>query len=457
MVDRYTAHRDQFLERPLPSNTEGERAVLGTILLNNLLIVQALERLTPDDFYSPFHRAVFAAMVALFDRGSKIDPILIGEELKKEGKLESYGGVAAIANLTYGLPHFDNIYHYVKLVEDKALGRALIKACNTSVSEALAEEDDSRLVLDRHSQLVTALALKGERGEGFRTVADAAETVLLRAQQNAQNHTGLTGVPTGFRDFDAMTAGLQKQDLIIVAARPSVGKTSFMLTMALNAVHHDPETVVGIFSLEMSTEALVARLLCSEARVDAHRFRTGFLSRGEWERLGDALGFLSATKIFIDDTPGQSVLQMKAKARALKLREKRLDLKLVDYLQLAHSESKTIRSETEMVQAVSRELKQAAKELDVPLVALSQLSRASEQRSNHKPQLSDLRQSGSIEQDADVVAFIHRESMYHLTDENDGQATIILSKQRNGPTGEIQLAFIKELTRFENLYRADWE
>jgi replicative DNA helicase len=867
-------NREQFLERPLPSNMESERAILGAILLDNALISQSIEQLAPDDFYSPFHRQVFTSMIALFERGAKIDPILIGEELKKEGKLESYGGIAAVANLTYGLPHFNNIFHYAKLVAEKALARNLIKACNSIVSEALAEEDEAEIVLDRAEQLIFALANKRTK-QSFTAIRPVAEDVFVKVQEYAQNRdvSSLTGLTTGFRDLDSITSGMQKSDLIIVAARPSMGKClsskelivladgsvatieeiyqlksaklltlqdnfKFTLTEASNFIDNGikpvflvttrlgrqiettithpyltftgwkkleelsvgakiavprvinvfgseewrqcevkilgyllgdgcltkaspeftvgkprlqadfenavtefggvrtvknisenrtlslrmkksfetvgsinpltawlrnlgiygcnshrkfipatvfklkrellaiflnrlfatdgwacvlasgqsqigfasvsekmirqvqhlllrfgviarlkkrsvkykderrnawqldiidalsiktfireigifgeesalikisqalekrnyqtncdlipievwaqlrtakgaeswasvarraefidttnihvgkrapsrerlskfavalndlelqhlskseiywdeivsieytgekqvydltiPEThnfvandvcvhntafclniaqraalttgaVVGFFSLEMSKEQLVMRMLCSEAMVDAHRFRNGFLTRDEWERLGDALGRLSDTKIFIDDTAGISVLEMRAKARRLATEQKRIDLIVVDYMQLMQGSGR-IESRQQEVAQISRELKGLAKELNVPLIALSQLSRASEQRSDHKPQLSDLRESGSIEQDADVVAFIYREEQYKTTEENDGKAEIIIAKQRNGPTGNIKLTFLKQFTRFEDAWQGD--
>ena len=447
-------NRDQFLERPLPSNTEGERAILGAILLDNALINQAIEQLSPEDFYSPFHRAVFNAMISLFEHGAKIDAILIGEELKKEGKLESYGGVAAIANLTYGLPHFNNIFHYAKLVAEKSLARNLIKACNSIVSEALAEEEDAEIVLDRAEQLIFALANKRTK-QSFTPVRPVAEDVFVKVQEYAQRRdvSALTGLTTGFRDLDSMLSGLQKTDLIIVAARPSVGKTALCLNIAQRAAL-EADAVVGLFSLEMSKEQLVMRLLCSEAMVDAHRFRNGFLTRDEWERLGDALGRLSETKIFIDDTPGISVLEMRAKARRLASEQRKIDLIVVDYLQLMTGAGR-IESRQQEVAQISRELKGLAKELNVPLIALSQLSRAAEQRSDHRPQLSDLRESGSIEQDADVVAFIYREEQYKPTEENDGKAEIIIAKQRNGPTGNVKLTFLKQFTRFEDAWQGD--
>jgi replicative DNA helicase len=264
----------------------------------------------------------------------------------------------------------------------------------------------------------------------------------------------LTGLTTGFSELDTMTSGLQAQDLIIVAARPSMGKTAFCLTLAQNAALQTG-AVVGVFSLEMSKEALVMRMLCSEGHVDAHRFRNGFLSRDEWARMAGALGRLAETRIYIDDTPGISVLEMRAKARRLAAEQKKLDLIIVDYLQLMAGSSRRSESRQQEVSQISRELKGLAKELNVPLVALSQLSRAPEARTDHRPQLADLRESGAIEQDADLVAFIYREEQYNRTEENAGLAELIVAKQRNGPTGTVKLAFLKEFTRFENMWRED--
>ncbi len=442
--------REQFLEKPLPSNTDSERIILGGILLDNTLISQAIELLKQDDFYSPLHRRVFRAMTNLFERGDKIEPILIGEELKKEGQLENIGGVATITNLTYGLPHFSNIAHYAKLVKGKAIIRNLIKVCNQITSEALAEEDDAEVVLDHAEQAIFALNDERTR-QGFSHVKPVAETVLAKVQEFARREThALTGLATGFRELDQMTSGLQRNDLIIIAARPSMGKTALCLTIAQNAAVLE-NAVVAVFSLEMSKEQLVMRMLSSEARVDAHRFRSGFLTRDEWGRLAEAIGTLSEAKIYIDDTPGISVLEMRAKARRLAAEQKQIDLIVVDYMQLM-SGSKRTESRQQEVSQISRELKGLAKELNVPLIALSQLSRAPEARNPPKPMMSDLRESGSIEQDADVVAFIYRDDYYKPSDENAGIAEILISKQRNGPTGTVKLAFLKEFTRFEDAY-----
>lgn len=444
------ATREQYLEKPLPSSAESERVILGAILLDNQLISQAIEKLDPDDFYSPLHRRIYKAMTALFERGERIDPILIGEELKKDGSIDSIGGVASITNLTYGLPHFSDIFDYAKVVKDKSIVRNLIKVCNQITSEALAEEDDAKDVLDHAEQMIFALADERTR-QGFSHIQPIAETVLAKVQEYAKREShALTGLSTGFRDLDEKTSGLQKTDLIIVAARPSMGKTALCLTLAQNAAIME-RAVVAVFSLEMSKEQLVMRMLSSEAKVDAHRFRTGYLTRDEWGRLAEAIGTLSEAKIFIDDTPGISVLEMRAKTRRLFTEQKKLDLIVVDYLQLM-SGSKRTESRQQEVSQISRELKSLAKELQVPVVALSQLSRAPEARNPPRPMMSDLRESGSIEQDADVVAFIYREDYYKPTEENAGIAELLISKQRNGPTGTVKLAFLKEFTRFENYY-----
>ncbi|HEY0659063.1 MAG TPA: replicative DNA helicase [Pyrinomonadaceae bacterium] len=442
--------REQFLERPLPSSEDSERVILGAVLLDNALISQTIELLKIDDFYSPLHRRIYKAMVSLFETSRRIDPILIGEELKKENALESIGGVAAITNLTYGLPHFSDLQEYIKVVRDKSMVRNLIKVCNQITSEALAEEDDAANILDHAESMIFALAEERTR-QGFSHIQPIAETVLAKVQEYAKREShALTGLATGFRDLDEKTSGLQRTDLIIVAARPSMGKTALCLTLAQNAAILE-KAVVAVFSLEMSKEQLVMRMLSSEARVDAHRFRTGYLTRDEWGRLAEAIGTLSEAKIFIDDTAGISVLEMRAKTRRLFAEQKKLDLIVVDYLQLM-SGSKRSESRQQEVSQISRELKGLAKELNVPVVALSQLSRAPEARNPPKPMMSDLRESGSIEQDADVVAFIYREDYYKPTDDNAGIAEILISKQRNGPTGTVKLAFLKEFTRFENYY-----
>jgi replicative DNA helicase len=450
--------REQSLERALPNSAEAERAILGGVILDNALISQSIELLKPEDFYVPSHRRIFLAMIALFERGAEINPILIGEELKKENALESVGGISFITNLTYGLPHSTNIAHYAKVVRGKSMLRQLIKAANKITQEALEQEDEPEIILDHAEQAIFQLADERIR-QGFIHVKPVAEQLLEKIQEMEGRAAVLTGLTTGFADLDKMTSGLQRQDLVIVAARPSMGKTSFALMLAQNAAIH-AGAVVGVFSLEMSKEALVMRMLCSQGNIDAQRFRNGFLSRPEWAQIAKSLGTLADSRIFLDDTAAITVLEMRAKARRLAAEQKKLDLIIVDYLQLMSSSAKRFESRQQEVSQISRELKGLAKELNVPVVALSQLSRAPESRSDHRPQLADLRESGALEQDADVVAFIYREEQYktpeernNLPEDQRNVAELIIAKQRNGPTGTIDLRFTPSSMRFDNLYR----
>lgn len=450
--------REQPFERQLPNSADAERAILGAVLLDNGLISQAIEHLRPEDFYVPSHRRIFVAMITLFERGAEINPILIGEELKKENALESVGGISFITNLTYGLPHSTNIVHFTKVVRGKSMLRQLIKAANKITQEALAEEDEPEIILDHAEHAIFQLADERIR-QGFTHVKPIAEQLLEKVQEMEGRAAVLTGLTTGFADLDKMTSGLQRSDLIIVAARPSMGKTSFALMLAENAALH-AGAVVGIFSLEMSKEALVMRMLCSQGNIDAQRFRNGFLSRLEWAQIAKSLGTLADARIYLDDTPGASVLEMRAKARRLAAEQKQLDLIIVDYLQLMSGSAKRFESRQQEVSQISRELKALAKEMNVPVVALSQLSRAPESRSDHRPQLADLRESGALEQDADLVAFIFREEQYKTPEERDSLpedqkniAEIIIAKQRNGPTGSIDLRFTPSSMRFDSLYR----
>jgi replicative DNA helicase len=450
--------RDRSLERSLPNSSESERAILGGIVLDNGLISQAIELLKPEDFYVPSHRRIFVAMTALFERGAEINPILIGEELSKDNALESVGGISFITNLTYGLPHSTNIANYAKVVRGKSTLRQLIKAAQKITQEALEQADEPEIILDHAEHAIFQLADERIR-QGFTHVKPIAEQLLEKVQEMEGRAAVLTGLTTGFADLDQMTSGLQRNDLIIVAARPSMGKTSFALMLAENAAVHSG-AVVGIFSLEMSKEALVMRMLCSQGNIDAQRFRNGFLSRAEWAQIARSLGTLADTRIFLDDTPAISVLEMRAKARRLAAEQKRLDLIIVDYLQLMSGSAKRFESRQQEVSQISRELKGLAKELNVPLVALSQLSRAPESRSDHRPQLADLRESGALEQDADLVAFIYRDEQYKTAEERESipddkknVAEIIIAKQRNGPTGSVDLRFTPSSMRFDNLYR----
>jgi replicative DNA helicase len=440
------ASSDPLSEKGLPSNPEAERSILGAILLDNSLCNQAIELLRRDDLFLDSHRRIYDKMIALTDRGSPIDLITLGDELRRASEFEQVGGATYIASLIDGVPRIDTIEHYAKIVKSKAMLRRLIAACHQIIARCIDEEDDTDTIIDQAEGAIFQIAEDRIR-QGFQYVGDVAQRRLEQIEQMAGRPEMITGVPTGFTDFDQMTSGLQRQDLIIVAARPSQGKTGLALNMAQNAAKHG--YVVGIFSLEMSSEQLVSRLLCSEARVDAHRLRTGYLNREEWAKLADALRRVCSMQIFLDDTPGLSVLEMRAKTRRLKA-EHGLDLLIIDYLQLMAGHGR-IESRQQEVSQISRELKALAKELDVPVMALSQLSRAPEMRSDHRPQLSDLRESGSIEQDADVVAFIYRDEVYNPGAEERGLTELIVGKQRNGPTGTVKLYFYKEFTRFENM------
>ena len=439
---------DPFFEKGLPSNVEAERSILGAILLDNMVCNQAIELLRREDFFLDSHRRIFEKMIALIERTMPIDLITLSDELRRAGEFEQIGGATYIASLIDGVPRTDTIEPYAKLVKSKSMLRKLITAAGQITALAFEEEDDTDVIIDKAEQMIFQIAQDKVR-QGFQYVGDVAHRRIEQIEQMAGRPEMITGVPTGFTDFDRLTSGLQRQELIVIAGRPSTGKTALALNMAQYAAKNG--IVVGIFSLEMSAEQLCSRLLCSEARVDAHRLRTGYLNREEWARLADALRRLSETKVFIDDTPGAGVLEMRAKCRRLKA-EHGLDLLIIDYLQLMAGRGR-IESRQQEVSQISRDLKTLAKELEVPVVALSQLSRAPEQRTEHKPQLSDLRESGAIEQDSDVVCFIFREELYNPTDENQGVAELIIGKQRNGPTGMVQLAFLKEFTRFENMWR----
>ncbi len=439
----------ESLERPLPSSPESERAILGSILLDNALISQAIELVRANDFYVSSHKRVFQAMLFLFDHHSEINPILIAEDLKRDNSFEALGGMTFLTKLTYGLPHVNSIVPYAKVVRGKSLLRQLVRTAEKITAEALAEEDEAQNILDNAEHAIFALADERIR-EGFQHVKHPAARVLEKAETVEHRDLVITGVPTGFRDLDAITSGFQKQDLVVIAARPSMGKTALALTLAQHAAVKS-NAVVGVFSLEMSAEALAIRLLCSEAKVDGQKFRTGFLSNEEWSRLAKALNTLSDTRIFIDDTAAITTLEMRAKARRLATEQKQLDLIVVDYLQLMSGSANRFESRQQEVSQISRELKALAKELDVPLIALSQLSRAPENRTDHRPQLADLRESGAIEQDADVVTFIYRDEQYNRTEANRNIAELIVAKQRNGPTDTIYLAFQNQHARFDDL------
>jgi replicative DNA helicase len=438
-------------ERTLPHNLEAERSVLGAILLHNDAFNLAAEVIDAGDFYRDAHRRIFDKMVRLTERGDAIDLVTLKEELGRSNELDEVGGPAYITALVDGVPRYTNVEHYAKIIKEKATLRKLIFSANKILATAYAGEEEADLILDQAEHAIFAIADDKVR-DGFVSLRDLAQGSLDTIEKLHSRKELITGVPTGFTDLDELTSGLQPSDLVIIAARPSMGKTSLVLNIAQH-VGTRTDMTVGIFSLEMSKEQLFLRMLTGEARIDAHRLRGGFLGERDWGRLSQAIGTLSEAKIFIDDTPSIGVLEMRAKCRRLAA-EHGLHLVIIDYVQLMQGRGK-FENRTLELGSISRSLKGLAKELRVPIVLLSQLSRAPESRSDHRPQLSDLRESGALEQDADVVAFIYREDMYvdrsQPPTDAQGIAEVILAKQRNGPTGVVKLAFIREFTRFENL------
>jgi replicative DNA helicase len=445
------------LERGLPASIDAERSILGAILLESLLFDQAAE-LKPDDFSLDAHRRIFSRMRDLQDTGRPVDMITLAEELDRRKEVEAIGGVAYLSSLIDGLPERPSIEHYVRIVRNKSLLRGLITIAQLAIAEAIDHSDEAEEVINRAEQGIFQLS-ENRLGQGFTDIPTIVKNSFGSLDALYARGQEITGLATHYIQLDKMTAGFQPSDLIVIAARPSMGKTAFAMNIAENAAVMDGK-VVGVFSLEMSKEALLMRMLASHSRVDSHRLRTGFIPREDREKLTFATESLMQARLFIDDTPGISVTEMRSKARRLKQQEGRLDLLIVDYLQLMSAVpigGKRFENRTQEVSAISRGLKAVAKELKVPLVALSQLSRAPESRGgDHRPQLSDLRESGSIEQDADVVAFIFREEVYKKEDPDlEGLAEIIVAKQRNGPVGNIKLAFLHSCTRFENRAEED--
>jgi replicative DNA helicase len=442
------------IERVLPHNLEAERALLGAVLLDNSALNLALESLTKDDFFSEANRTTFERMVSLSERSRTIDLVTLSEELAKDGLLEKVGGASYLAALTDGVPvgSSASVSEYARIVKEKSLVRRLIHASNNTIARCLEAADDPETLIDLAQSQIFEIAEQKVKS-GFLGIRDIVKSSFGTIDVLFDRGQRVTGVETGFVDLDNMTSGLQPGELIIIAARPSLGKTALALNIAAHAATQH-KRVIGIFSLEMSKESLLIRLLCSEAGIDGHKLRTGFSSREDWNKMTRALGRLAEAPLYIDDTPALSIMQIRAKARRMKM-ERGLDLLIVDYLQLVTGQGR-FENRTQEVSFISRSLKSIAKELHVPVVALSQLSRAPEERPGHRPQLSDLRESGSIEQDADVVLFIFREDVYRRGGEEGegaepgGKTELIIGKQRNGPTGSVPLVFLKPYARFEN-------
>ena len=439
---------DKF-ERVPPQSLDAERAVLGGVLLEPEAATKAIEIVSPDVFYRPAHQRIFQAMIALFMKREPIDAMTLAEELGRSGSLEQVGGVAYLTDLVDGVPTAANIEYYAKIVLDKYILRQLISASSEIAGESYRGGENADSLLDWAEQKIFKIS-EYRVSQGFAHIKDILKDRFEEIQRVHETRESVTGLSSGFIDLDKYTAGFHPSDLVIVAGRPSMGKTSFALNVA-QYVGLEEKKPVAIFSLEMSKELLVQRLLCSEAQVDAQKVRRGFTTAKDIERLTNAAGLLSEAPVFIDDTPALSTLDMRARARRLKA-EYDLSLIIIDYLQLARSSERSENRQQE-ISAISRAMKALAKELNVPVMALSQLSRAVETRGkDHRPMLSDLRESGAIEQDADLVLFLFRPEFYDPGDpEKEGKAEMIIGKQRNGPTGMIQLMFDKQYTRFRSM------
>ena len=436
----------ETLSASLPHSAEAERSVLGAALLDNGQFDLARELLNEDAFYSDRHRVIYSALGTLSDNGTALDLVTLKDELERLNALESCGGPAYLASLLDGMTRSTNIEHYARIVREKALLRDLIRTSQQILTSAVQANDTTEDLLDEAERAILGVS-EQRLGGGFISLKESAEQAFKYIEELTERQELITGVATGFPQFDEKTAGLQPTDLIILAARPSMGKTAFALNLASHAGIRDGRRV-GIFSLEMSHQQLFMRILCSEGKIDAHRLRTGRIGKEQWQEIIRIYGPLSEAPIYIDDTPGITIMEMRAKCRRLK-REHGLDMLIVDYLQLMRGNGR-YDSRQQEISDISRSLKELAKELNVPVVALSQLSRAPEQRGgDHRPQLSDLRESGAIEQDADVVMFLFREEVYKKDDPDlEGKAELIIGKQRNGPIGTVELNFIKQFTRF---------
>ena len=427
-------------------------SVLGGMFIDVDAIAKAIEVVDDSMFHREAHRRLFRAMVRLWEQGEVVDAVTLSEQLKSSGDFEHVGGAPYLAQLLDAVPTAANVEYHAKIVREKALLRRLIEAATSIVQETYDGEQDVEHLLDEAEQKIFQIAQTHDR-KGFVWIKELLWPAMEQIELLSQNDSPITGVPTGFQDLDTLTAGFQKGDLIIVAARPSMGKTAFTLNVAQHAAISAHQSV-AFFSLEMSKESLVQRMLTSEARVDASRVRTGRLRDDDYPRLAQAAGLLNTAPIYVDDTPGISILEMRAKARRLKADRPDLELIIVDYLQLMQGNGRTENRQQE-VSEISRGLKSLAKELDVPVVALSQLSRAVESRPDKRPMMSDLRESGALEQDADLIMFLYRPEYYHGPTDKDGnslegRAELIIGKQRNGATGTVQLTFHKEYTRFES-------
>ncbi len=443
-------------DRIPPQDIEAEQAVLGAIFLDADALIDAMEVIEPRDFYRRSHQIIFQAMIQLNDRSEAIDLITLKAEIEKSNALEDVGGISYLTELSQASPSSSSIAYYARIVDDKATLRNLIQAANKIVTKGFEQDEDVQAIVEDAEQRILEVSEK-RNSTGFQSIADVLNRTIENIDQLAQNNEEITGLPTGYQALDKMTAGLQKEELIILAARPAVGKTAFALNIAQNVGTKTDQTV-AIFSLEMGAESLVSRMLCAEGSIEASHLRTGQLTDDEWRNLIVAMGSLSRASIYIDDTPGIKISEIRARCRKLAQEKRNLGLILIDYLQLIEGTGRESRQQE--VSEISRQLKKLAKELKVPVIALSQLSRGVEQRQDKRPVLSDIRESGSIEQDADIVAFLYRDDYYQREGSeyeegeeprNDNVIEVIIEKNRSGARGTVELLFIKEYNKFSSL------
>ena len=435
-----------MLDRMPPQNIEAEQSVLGAILIEQSSIAKISDLLNPEDFYREAHRLIYRAALGLFERGEAIDFITVVDLLRRENTLEQAGGIAYVTSLANGVPTAANITYHAKIVQEKSLLRRLIHAATDIAAMGYAETEEVERVLDHAEQKILEVATR-KIGQDFAPIKEIIFSTLDKIDEMHKAKGGITGLSTGFTNLDKLTGGFQRSDLILIAARPSMGKTAFVLNVAQHMATRDKKSV-AIFSLEMPREQLAMRMMCAEGLIDSQHFRTGAMSNDEWKNLVDAADRLSASPMFIDDTAGVNAVELRNKARRIS-KEHGLDCIIIDYLQLmdggAHSR---IDNRQQQISDISRSLKALARELKVPVIALSQLSRGPESRTSRKPMLSDLRESGSLEQDADMVAFLYREDYYNPETEKKNLTELIIAKNRNGPTETVELYFHKNFTRF---------
>ena len=443
----------ETMSRMPPHNMEAEQSVLGCMLLDKESVATATDFLNSDDFYADAHKEIFDSMVEIYDRGEPVDLVTVTEQLRQRGTLEAVGGVAYLSDLSMAVPSTANIKYYVDIVEEKAILRRLIAACNEIIKQSYEAREEIDLIIDHAEKSIFQITQRNTASD-FEPIKTVLLDTYAKIEELSKNKGKIIGVPTGFHDFDQKTSGLQPSDFILVAGRPSMGKTSFVLNIAQYAAIR-ANVPVAIFSLEMSKDQLVQRMLSAEANVELQKIRTGDLSEEDWIKLVEAAGPLSQAPIYIDDTPGISVMEMRSKARRLKL-EKGLGMIIIDYLQLMSGRGRA-ESRQQEISEISRSLKALARELGVPVVTLSQLSRAPEARTDHRPMLSDLRESGAIEQDADLVAFLYRDEYYNPDTEKKNIAEVIIAKQRNGPTGTVELVWLGQYTKFANYEKTHQE